>query len=114
MTTRIYVDGYASPYFLDGRGKAASMSQYPDHGCREATRYLGKQSECLECPFEACRHDDCLVSRMPAAIESRKVRNNRVLKAAEKGLSIPRIAAVLGLKYHTVYRILQSRRNAHG
>ncbi len=120
MTTRIYADGQAY-----GRGKVASMSQYPDHGCREATQYLGKPSECLECPFEECKDDSnktyierqrlrLLMPRVPSATQSKKVRNNRIYKASDGGMCMMDIAAIFNLNYHTVYGILQSRRNAHG
>lgn len=28
-----------------------------DSGCGEATKYLGEQSICLECPFDVCHLD---------------------------------------------------------
>jgi len=29
----------------------------PDSGCEWASRVLGKQSHCLDCPFDKCFHD---------------------------------------------------------
>jgi len=39
----------------EGSGKPDSEAyRYADSGCRRATKELGKQSSCLECPFQNC------------------------------------------------------------
>jgi hypothetical protein len=30
---------------------------FEDTGCNEATRFLGRQSKCLSCPFDECKED---------------------------------------------------------
>ena len=43
---------------------------FPDEGCNAATIYLGEQSKCIDCPFEACVHEDGVLEMLiPAAFE---------------------------------------------
>lgn len=41
------------------RPKGGKEPQYhPDKGCVYATKFLGYQSRCLECPFPQCIEDE--------------------------------------------------------
>ncbi len=106
MTTRAY--------------KEVKTVHLPDNGCAEATSFLGNKSQCLECPFQECKHDSPIsyterqrhrgvLLRIRTTTATKNVRNNRVRKAYAEGMSMPDIAAAYDVPYYTVWKILHSR-----
>lgn len=73
-----------------------------DTGCPEATKLLGYQSKCTECPFypKKCVHE----GRQP------NPKHKEILMLFNHGgLSVNRIARRVGVSYRTVYRVTRKK-----
>ncbi len=73
-----------------------------DSGCAPATRYLGRPSRCLACPFSACLQEERL-SRQAAA-----TRRRRVVRLLRQGRSRAEVACLLKLTPHQVRAACQA------
>lgn len=103
---------------------------HKDMGCIPATKYLGKQSRCLECPFTVCIHDDETERRggsrnlgRPKKAEGDtqihskllvRARNEGILEMINAGGSRREVAKRYGIAENTVRRILQDFVPANG
>lgn len=80
-------------------GRFSDLDRMTDNGCREATDYLGRQSHCLECPFEQC------VLEVPLKIQHRHRRDKEIRRKVKKGVSIEELAREHKVSITTIERI---------
>lgn len=77
---------------------------YEDRGCATATAHLGRQSKCLECPFEKC----VLELPKPKRKRCQEQRDNEIVRLRrDKGMAIGEIASELQVSSRTINRILK-------
>jgi len=99
MSRALGSDGVALPSYY---GK--------DTGCLEATSVLGKQSECLDCPFTVCREDNRRVP-IPYHAHIRTIDRDREMRAVEAtGKTVTQVALLFGVSYKLAWQVLRRKR----
>ena len=75
-----------------------------DSGCKLATEFLGHQSNCRECPFDRCFHDDRgLKNRL-----HHQERNARIKAKRIEGLTYKQLSEEFNLSERNIQRVLKS------
>jgi len=82
--------------------EAEEIEQH-DMGCVDATAYLGKQSHCLECPFDKC------ILEEPLKAQLKHRRNEEIKCKARKGATEVELAEQYGVSLRTIQRVLSSK-----
>ncbi len=72
----------------------------PDSGCWMASRFLGRQSHCFECPF-----DDCVYGL------NVRERNRQIVNFLRMGRSPGAVAGMFNVSLNIVYAV--ARRHGH-
>ncbi len=74
----------------------------PDKGCLIATKFLGRQSHCLKCPFNSCQEHSY---GMGLPSPEKQVRNKQIIELYLTGLNKQEIANQFGLSTTTIRQI---------
>jgi|TARA_Y100000310_G_C20537774_1_gene741728 DNA-binding NarL/FixJ family response regulator len=77
--------------------------EYGDTGCPTATKFLGYQSKCLECPLPKCVLDE--PDKHITAAKKRKLeRTKEILQGRKEGKSVREISVEMGITRDTIYQ----------
>ena len=87
------------------RYKLAMRAGIQDRGCLEASKALGGQSRCVECPFEACLYENSKDGhpKMRGTME----RQIRAKELRDMGKTPLEIAGEIGVHPRTIWRYLK-------
>ena len=81
---------------------------YQDEGCKLATAHLGYKSNCLNCPFSQCIHDE------PGGRQrcAKRLRDQEIARLFHtKGKGPKELALMFGLSRRTIQRALKRVKN---
>jgi len=92
----------------DERDLPPEYCHYQDEGCKLATAHLGYKSNCLNCPFSQCIHDEH-GGRQRCA---KRLRNQEIARLFHtKGKRLKELALMFGLSQRTIQRALKRVKN---
>jgi len=94
--------GYKPPEGINQKKGLAEPPVLADLGCKMASRLLGKQSSCWECPFPdciACRYDDAKIIKIDYT-------NPKIMQAYQNGMGKGEIARTFHVGKGRVKRVL--------
>ncbi len=87
---------------------------YEDTGCNEATRFIGKQSECLKCPFAECKEDKLervyALYNKPTTLGHREALEELLRMRDVEHLSFIKIARRIGVSEPTAQKYYERAR----
>ena len=96
--------GYKPPADINPKKGFAEPPVLADLGCKMATREIGRQSSCWECPFDDCvanRYDDVKIIKVDG-------KDIKIIQAYKSGSSKQEIAKTLHVGKERVRRVLSS------
>lgn len=76
----------------------------PDRGCLTATAFLGRQSSCVECPFERC------IDERPGVCHAKELRNEKILLEYGEGVGVKKLATAFCLSERTIEKVVKCSR----
>lgn len=85
----------------------ADFYHYPDTGCKEASRVIGRQSYCLRCPFPECIEVNGRPNGWSSySLKKKAKRNKLICQIHSNGASLSEIVKQFQISQRTVSRIL--------